>query len=611
MTNQQAPYHDEAAYAPTASPSPGPAGSSVPETDDPPIVDPALARSAARSAVRSALHTANDSAVYCREADAALPRIGRDELVLGDLLGQGGFNDVYEVRSVRLNSLRPGEEDFVSLVEEENNNNHRSQHAPIAKGTSHTADTTGTETDESSNKKQNSSPASGGEGSSSSGRWQPRDLDRAELARRFLARHCLRPTEGDSAIDPIAYPDLCDARYAVKHLSPKTLSETRSYKTGAADLAVEAKLLSSLSHPNLVRIRGVAAGGLEGFATGRPDSYFLILDRLYGTLDATLDGWRDKSVRLNSVLRRRFLDKRGRKRRAFLADRMQVAMDVAAAMSYLHGRGVIYRDLKPDNIGFDIRGDVKIFDLGLSKELRPSSAQRDGTYNLSGNTGSLRYMAPEVALSKPYNLSADVYSFSVLLHEIMSLRVPYDGMSRRVHADAVVLGTVRPVIDTNWPSRTKCALQRGWDAAWFERPRMRDWYRVLRRDVALLRGRSDVEGLVEEEDRLTGASRRRSTYVLSAPVPSAGSSWECGGGKSSSSLPSSDRCPSPLSRVGRKASSSSTSNNDGKSKVGSPAASLGKKVITDVDDRTVENAAVAVASAQIRHERVTRGALAA
>jgi serine/threonine protein kinase len=56
---------------------------------------------------------------------------------------------------------------------------------------------------------------------------------------------------------------------------------------------------------------------------------------------------------------------------------------------------IIYRDLKPDNIGFDVRGDVKIFDLGLAKEIDPKKKLPDGTYNLTADTGSLRYMAPE------------------------------------------------------------------------------------------------------------------------------------------------------------------------------------------------------------------------
>lgn len=53
---------------------------------------------------------------------------------------------------------------------------------------------------------------------------------------------------------------------------------------------------------------------------------------------------------------------------------------------------IVYRDIKPDNIGFDVRGDVKIFDLGLAKELGCSKNNGDGTYNLTGDTGSPRYV---------------------------------------------------------------------------------------------------------------------------------------------------------------------------------------------------------------------------
>ena len=56
---------------------------------------------------------------------------------------------------------------------------------------------------------------------------------------------------------------------------------------------------------------------------------------------------------------------------------------------------IIYRDLKPDNIGFDVRGDVKIFDLGLAREVDMRKKLEDGTFHLTGDTGSLRYMAPE------------------------------------------------------------------------------------------------------------------------------------------------------------------------------------------------------------------------
>lgn len=110
----------------------------------------------------------------------------------------------------------------------------------------------------------------------------------------------------------------------------------------------EAKFLASLSHPNIIRLRGMAAAGTSGFATMQERGYFLLLDRLQCTLEHKIDHWRNFEKALSQDS--------SKKKRGFLAERLHVAFDVAAALSYLHNNYIIYRDLKPDNIGFDIRG---------------------------------------------------------------------------------------------------------------------------------------------------------------------------------------------------------------------------------------------------------------
>lgn len=243
----------------------------------------------------------------------------------------------------------------------------------------------------------------------------------------------------------------------------------------------------------------MAAAGTSGFATMKERGYFLLLDRLQCTLEDKIDEWVDHKKKLAR-------ERNEKKTRFFLAERLHVAFDVCAALDYLHTNQIIYRDLKPDNIGFDIRGDVKLFDFGLAKELDPSlKSEFDELYELSGNTGSLRYMSPEVARSEPYNLSADVYSFGLLLWQVCSLDLPYDGMNRQDHAELVVHGNERPKLDNSWSTPLRILMKRAWEADPLVRPSMDSIYKILRREICALRD-GDDSGLEH--------TKRRSTFVL-------------------------------------------------------------------------------------------------
>jgi serine/threonine protein kinase len=121
----------------------------------------------------------------------------------------------------------------------------------------------------------------------------------------------------------------------------------------------------------------------------------------------------------------------------------------------------MYRDIKPDNIGFDIRGDIKIFDFGLAKEFDPNCRDERGCFHLTGDTGSPRYMDPTVALGKPYNELCDVYSFCILLWEMLMLSVPYEGYTMKMFMKKVVNEGARPRISTEWSPNIQKLLSGG------------------------------------------------------------------------------------------------------------------------------------------------------
>ena len=106
----------------------------------------------------------------------------------------------------------------------------------------------------------------------------------------------------------------------------------------------------------------------------------------------------------------------------------QTIHQLATGLAYLHSKQILHRDLKPQNIGFDSKGVLKIYDFDLARII--PKANEDELFQLTTKSGSPRYMAPEVWKGGKYNLKADVYSFGVLVYQILSLEKPYTGMPR-------------------------------------------------------------------------------------------------------------------------------------------------------------------------------------
>lgn len=124
--------------------------------------------------------------------------------------------------------------------------------------------------------------------------------------------------------------------------------------------------------------------------------------------------------------------------------------------------------------GFTLDGTVKILDFGLAKIVENANVNSDELYTMSGETGSLRYMAPEVADALPYNHFADVYSFGIILWEINAGKKPFDGLNRELFYERVVHGGERPPLHRKWPRELNALMSECWDADLHNRPRFRD-----------------------------------------------------------------------------------------------------------------------------------------
>ena len=129
--------------------------------------------------------------------------------------------------------------------------------------------------------------------------------------------------------------------------------------------------------------------------------------------------------------------------------------------------------LKPDNLGFNSDDEVKLFDFGLAKELADNDRDANGLYrNMTGFTGAIRYMAPEVGQKKRYNLAADVYSWSMLLWHLMALEPPLGLYTPNMMIDRVFVKGHRPVVNEKWPEEIQLLLRQGWNQDIQMRPSM-------------------------------------------------------------------------------------------------------------------------------------------
>ena len=87
------------------------------------------------------------------------------------------------------------------------------------------------------------------------------------------------------------------------------------------------------------------------------ESYYIVMDRLFDILETRIVQW-DKLTKKCSGMKGKIFDRKGERMKDLNTDRMVAAFDLSSALEYLHGRKIIYRDIKPENVGFDI---VRLF----------------------------------------------------------------------------------------------------------------------------------------------------------------------------------------------------------------------------------------------------------
>ncbi|KAK1269669.1 Serine/threonine-protein kinase HT1 [Acorus gramineus] len=208
--------------------------------------------------------------------------------------------------------------------------------------------------------------------------------------------------------------------------------------------AQEVMMLATLKHPNIVRF----IGGCR-----KPMVWCIVTEYAKG----------------GSV--RQFLMRR-HNRSVPLKLAVKQALDVARGMAYVHGLNFIHRDLKSDNLLISADKSIKIADFGVAR----IEVQTEG---MTPETGTYRWMAPEMIQHRPYNHKVDVYSFGIVLWELITGMLPFQNMTAVQAAFAVVNKGVRPIIPQDCLPVLSEIMTRCWDANPDVRPSFNEVVRML------------------------------------------------------------------------------------------------------------------------------------
>ena len=134
---------------------------------------------------------------------------------------------------------------------------------------------------------------------------------------------------------------------------------------------------------------------------------------------------------------------------------LRTALEVCRGMDYLHKKKILHRDLKAANLLIDEHGTVKIADFGVARVI-------DSPGVMTAETGTYRWMAPEVIEHKPYGEKADVYSFGIVIWELLTGKVPYSDRTPLQAAVGVVQSGLRPEIPPQCPAQLADIMRLCW-----------------------------------------------------------------------------------------------------------------------------------------------------
>ena len=184
----------------------------------------------------------------------------------------------------------------------------------------------------------------------------------------------------------LAHDTALNRQVAVKVLK----TEFAEDKTFVTKFRAEAQSAANLEHPNIVSIYDV---GSEGAL------YYIVMEYVEG------------------ITLKTYISKKGR---LTYNEALSIAIQVGRGIESAHNKGIVHRDIKPQNIIISKEGNVKVMDFGIARAASSNTISAE-------LMGSVHYASPEQARSGYVTFTSDIYSLGIVMYEMVTGRVPYDG----------------------------------------------------------------------------------------------------------------------------------------------------------------------------------------
>ena len=148
-----------------------------------------------------------------------------------------------------------------------------------------------------------------------------------------------------------------------------------------------------------------------------------------------------------------------------VGEALPIALQIADAIAAAHRAGILHRDIKSGNIALDDRGQVKVFDFGLAKLFGTAPEKTEGPTEArltdeGASLGTITHMSPEQLLGKAVDRRSDLFSFGVVLYEMVTGRLPFLGSTTVAVADAILHAEPRDFGESPVPEGLKAIIRK-------------------------------------------------------------------------------------------------------------------------------------------------------